>query len=649
MSGTQIDPHVLESEIASLHEADIPSQSQPGVHYRLERVIGRGGFAIACLSTCLTEHSAAAVVLKVWRPGLVAGAKEMASRALRKEAVALGRLNERIPPSPFVVRLLDTGSVLVSHEGRDVEVPWLAIEYVHGGVEGETLHRRVGYALAETSHGFDVQRAVRVVQHLAGGLEEIHAAGVIHRDLKPSNVLCCGGGGGEIFKLSDFGIARPSGVQSTFGDVALGTPGYIPPEQLHLRDEIGPWTDVFALAGVLFFTLTGQKLFPGKSAVDAVLAVNSRDRPSIRDHATLSPELAQRPAACDALDLCIRRATTADPRQRTPSARAFAAEVSRVLGAEPPSTRPHRRWTTSIESAQRRAAETQLKFEQRAPAGDGWVIAACAWDTDGRCLAATTDGLRFFNGVSWSSDFEYDSQAVWVARRAPACFLFVDAAGNVKELGATGVHSVLEHEPQMGQIVAIDGDPWDLALVVYQGPSGEYLVRARVAGRFARPVTLVGAGLVTSVARVRDQSWLVTGRTLDGAGYAALVDPLAMSLEFPPQALPAVLVQAAAHGAAGGALAVGARGQLLRYAEGELSVRTLMGEPNLSAAAVDLLGTEWAAGARGIWMAPAKTRRFAQVFRHGGEIAPFVSLHADVGRVLAVAADGTVFAGLEQH
>ena len=649
MSGTSVDPRLSDSEIASLQDADIPSQSKPGVHYRLERVIGRGGFAFACLATRLSEHSAVPVVLKVWRPGLVTGARELAARALRKEAVALGRLNERVPPSPFVVRLLDTGSVSVRYEGKQVDVPWLAIEYVHGGVEGETLHRRVAYALSETRHAFDLQRALRLVQHLADGLEEIHAAGVVHRDLKPSNVLCCGSATEEIFKISDFGIARPAGVQSTFGDIALGTPGYIPPEQLHLRDEIGPWTDVFALAGVLYFTLTGQKLFPGKSALDSVLAVDGPERASIRDHGGLSPELQQRPELCGAIDLCIRRATAADPRARTPSASAFASELSRLLAAEPQSTRPHQRWTTSIRSALRRAAPApQPKFERRTTGGDGWVIAACAWDGDARCLAATTQGLRYFDGVAWSAEISECQDAVWVARRAPGCFLVVDGTGNVIDLRAGGTSPALEHEPALGRVLAVDGDLWDLALVVFRGASEQIFVRARVAGRWARPVTLVGAALLTSVARVRDQVWLVTGRSVDGTGYAALVDPLAMTLEFPDQSLPSVLVQAAAHGAAGAALAVGASGQLLRTLDGRLQLSTIEDRPSLSAAAVDMLGTEWVAGARGIWVAPAQTRQFVQVFRHDGDIAPIVSMHADVGRVLAVAADGTVFAGREQ-
>ncbi|MEZ4226471.1 MAG: serine/threonine-protein kinase [Polyangiaceae bacterium] len=644
-SRTDVDPRLFASEVSSLHGVDIVSPTQPAVRYRLEHVIGRGGFAIACLAMRHAPGSVGPVVLKIWRPSMVLGARELASRALRKEAVALGRLNERVPPSPFVVRLLDTGSVPVDHDGMSIEVPWLAVEYVHGGVEGETLHRRVAYALEQTSHAFDAQRALKVVEHMARGLEEIHAVGVVHRDLKPSNVLCCGSNHDEIFKISDFGIARPAGVESTFGDMALGSPGYIPPEQLHLRDEIGPWTDVFALAGVLYFTLTGQKLFPGRSAVDAVLLANDATRPSVRAHPTLAPEIARQERACAALDACILRATAADPRKRTPSAQAFAAEVANVLASEPASTRSQRRWTTSIESARRRQTQSAPQFERRAPSVDGWVVLDCAWDGDGRCLAATTAGLRFFDGQAWSAALHEGYRPLSVSRRAPGSFLFVDQSSGVFELDAEGVRPLIEPDPNLGRIALVDGDPGDLAAVALRTVDGAWALSARVSRRWARPVPLVGAALIAGLSRIADQRWLVVGRSTSGGGYAAAVDPLAMTADFPRRAPAAALVQAAASRAAGSALAVGPRGQLLACAGGVFTDRTLVGEPNLSAVALDVLGNEWVAGARGIWFGVAHSGRLTQVLQAPVDAAPIVSLYADVGRVLAVAADGGVFAG----
>src|SRR5690606_4025774 len=109
-------------------------------------------------------------------------------------------------------------------------VPWIALEYVHGGSEGTTLSQRVLHAIRHTSHAFDPHRAASLVEALGGGLCAVHEVGVIHRDIKPDNVLCCGFGDEEIFKIADFGVARPAGLTATFGGLVVGTLGYAAPE-----------------------------------------------------------------------------------------------------------------------------------------------------------------------------------------------------------------------------------------------------------------------------------------------------------------------------------------------------------------------------------------------------------------------------------
>src|SRR5215475_10374591 len=92
-------------------------------------------------------------VLKVVKPDIVGTAGPTAMLMIQKEAIALGRLNERVPPTPFVVRFMDTGTVTPRNLG--VELPWIAIEYVHGGVEGPTLEERVRYSVRNTRYAFD--------------------------------------------------------------------------------------------------------------------------------------------------------------------------------------------------------------------------------------------------------------------------------------------------------------------------------------------------------------------------------------------------------------------------------------------------------------------------------------------------------------
>src|SRR3954465_14771657 len=230
----------------------LESAYQPGVSYRLEKKLGEGGTAAAYLSRRMSAVGESQAVIKIILPQIVADSDERALTIIKKEAVALGRLNERVPPTPFVVRLLDTGALLFKPFGKGLELPWIALEYVHGGLEGTTLQDRGRYSVRETGFAFDPNRTARVVHALARGMDEIHAVGVVHRDAHPGNVLCCGAGETEIFKMSDFGIARPVGLSATFGGATVGTPGYMAPEQYEDRGNIGPLSDLFSLAAIVF-------------------------------------------------------------------------------------------------------------------------------------------------------------------------------------------------------------------------------------------------------------------------------------------------------------------------------------------------------------------------------------------------------------
>jgi len=248
------------------------------------------------------------------RPAVVAGAQGTAGKLVRKEVVALGRLNERVPQTPFVVRFIDTGSVTAPDTG--LVLPWIAVEHVYGGIEGTTLEQRVRYSRENTGFAFDPARAVHALRCLGAGLSAIHEVGVIHRDITPGNVLCCGFGEFEIFKISDFGLARMQTFE-TFGDIILGTPAYAPPEQNFPEHHgAGPYTDVFSLACVAYFLLTGDLYFDVGNSMQGLLAVKAETRKSLLDGRWLCPELRSQPAACKQIDEILTRATAYDPMAR---------------------------------------------------------------------------------------------------------------------------------------------------------------------------------------------------------------------------------------------------------------------------------------------------------------------------------------------
>jgi eukaryotic-like serine/threonine-protein kinase len=90
-----------------------------------------------------------------------------------------------------------------------------------------SLWDRIRYSVHATGYAFDPERAAHAIDCLALGLDAMHEIGVINRDIKPASVLWCGFGEDEIFKLADFGLARPAETHATFGGTCVGTPGFV--------------------------------------------------------------------------------------------------------------------------------------------------------------------------------------------------------------------------------------------------------------------------------------------------------------------------------------------------------------------------------------------------------------------------------------
>jgi serine/threonine protein kinase len=102
---------------------------------------------------------------------------------------------------------------------------------------------------------------------LLDGLEAVHDAGYMHRDIKPGNIYVRADGSPV---LLDFGSARQKNDELT----AVVTPGYAPFEQYHARGKQGPWSDLYALAGVLYWVVSGSR------PLEAVARVREDTMPS---------------------------------------------------------------------------------------------------------------------------------------------------------------------------------------------------------------------------------------------------------------------------------------------------------------------------------------------------------------------------------
>jgi serine/threonine protein kinase len=623
----------------------LQSAYQPGVSYRLEQKLGEGGTAAAYLARCASPAGESQVVIKIILPQVVAESDERALTIIKKEAVALGRLNERVPPTPFVVRLLDTGSVPFRSHGRDLHLPFIALEYVHGGLEGATLEDRVEYSLKATGFAFDPERAARLILSLAKGLDEIHAVGVVHRDLSPGNVLCCGAGESEMFKISDFGIARPAGLSATFGNMLIGTPGYLAPEQIAPQEVgVGPATDIFSFAGIVYYVLTGDPLFSARSVTQALLAARAPERRSVLDSPTLAYELREREAACQAIDLAIARATSQDPRLRPKSAQRFAESLLPWVTLRA-NGRPSRRWVSSMDPLRSRELVIETNWMVRHPPGDDRIALRIGWNAAGHALAATTRGLEYWDGTRWSelgqAGLPPPGSLRLVERTSAATWVIGGEHAVLFEYSRDGVRELFRGPDPAVTFTALTPDFDDIAVIVGTKANCPPLLHAMVGKRWLRPLPVSEASMLTSVARIDDAHWLVVGRGTDGNPYAAVYRPLDWQLERLPVPEGRVFLGSASRPERNMAVAVGVGGACLELEEGTVTPRSLVDRPDLSCIAIDPLGQQWAAGPGRVW-SRRNSGEWSAVWAHDAWQPPFVSIMAEIGTVIAMTVDGAV-------
>jgi eukaryotic-like serine/threonine-protein kinase len=625
----------------------IPSEIRPEVGYRIERLIGQGGTARAYYAIRVGPDGQQPVVLKIILPQIVRASDQTAAMVIKKEAVALGRLNERIPRCPYVVQFIDTGVVAFPTNYQTLSLPWLAIEYVNGGVEGSALDERVVYSLNATGYAFDPERAARAVRALSRGLEEIHAVGVVHRDLTPSNVLCCGNGGTEMFKISDFGIARPVGLSVTFGNVVVGTPGYVSPEQtLAVQTPVGPHSDIFALAAVVYCLLAGENYFDAKTTMAAFQEIKSDHRRSLGDAKGLCPELKNSPAAVQALDMALARATAFDPRYRPPSARLFAESILPWLDDQPRSVHISTRWLDCVDRLEVSPLRVERSWLVRHPPGDDRVILGAAWNADGHCLGATTRGLEYFDGVAWTllpaAECLMDCRAFNVRQLGPANWLVTTSGARLVEVAREGTTVVAEGPDRQIDFFDVDGDIDDLAVVLGRARGRQPLLCTLIGKRWLKPYEVTEAANISGLARLGDDRWLVIGRDRNSRAWAGIYEPLELKVTNLPVPVARALLACSCRRNKSVAVAVGGNGSILSLESQQVGASAVPDQSDLTVVTLDLAAQLWTASNGRIYFAPEPLGSIECVWQDPSWTVPFLSLHADIGHLLGLTVDGGV-------
>ena len=178
--------------------------------------------------------------------------------------------------------------------------PFMVLEFLHGASIRVRMDRGQ----------LPWEAIARIGDQCMAALALAHRIGITHRDLKPENIfISIDDAGDERVKLLDFGVSKMRGLGRTTGQHALlGTPSYMSPEQGQgLTDEIGPKSDVWAMATILYEMATRKVAFTGEDLMQTVINITSA-RPT--------PIQALRPDAPEAFVDLVDRATSPEADRR---------------------------------------------------------------------------------------------------------------------------------------------------------------------------------------------------------------------------------------------------------------------------------------------------------------------------------------------
>lgn len=249
-----------------------PNTTLQGGKYRIERVLGQGGFGITYLATQVSLNRYVAIkelfiggsgqaindrrgILVVVTNSANQSSFNQQKEKFKKEAMRLAQLNH-----PNLVKV---------HEFFEENG---TAYYVMDYIEGESLRTKLNRegVLSESL-------VLKYLQQLLPALEAAHKQSIWHLDIKPENIMV--DRYGHVY-LIDFGASKHVEPNSTLTtSLALAyTPGYCPPELLDLSNEtpeyylqaikdIGPWTDIYALGATIYNLLT-DSIPPSKRRLD---------------------------------------------------------------------------------------------------------------------------------------------------------------------------------------------------------------------------------------------------------------------------------------------------------------------------------------------------------------------------------------------
>ncbi len=336
--------------------AEIPERID---RYRIERVLGQGGFGVVYLAR--DEQLNRSVAIKVAHRRLISSPAD--ASAYLEEARIVAGLDH-----PNIVPVHDVGST--------AEVPFYSVSKY---VDGTDLSVKLGKSR------FHPVAAAELVAAIAQALHFAHKQGLVHRDVKPANILL--DRDGKPF-LVDFGLALR---EATMDDEPkyVGTPGYTSPEQVRGEGHrVDGRSDVFSLGIVFYELLTGRRPFKGSSRDELLKRIASYEPKPPRQYDERIPKELER--------IC-QKAMAKMASDRYSSAHDMADDLRHFLNTRPLSETmvESDRQTTRTESIEEETeSSTDARTDRRGLSG---VSAGLSEVSDQRALRIVPKGIRSFD------------------------------------------------------------------------------------------------------------------------------------------------------------------------------------------------------------------------------------------------------------
>ena len=218
--------------------------------YLVGRVLGQGGFGITYVGwdialerkVAIKEYYPSGQVSRnpgsrglTWYTSVQSQqAKQNGTQMFLKEARKMSKVDD----IPNVVRVRDLF--------QENETAYIVMDFV----EGETLKARL-----EKTGPLPWEQAKGIFLPAIQAMEQVHQAGLVHRDISPDNLMLTPDGK---VKILDLGAAKDLSVNNGASSMQVAKGGFSPFEQYTQRGSSGPWTDVYAMAATVYYTLTGK-------------------------------------------------------------------------------------------------------------------------------------------------------------------------------------------------------------------------------------------------------------------------------------------------------------------------------------------------------------------------------------------------------